>query len=97
MSDFSSIRTLLKEKKLDAILFSSSSHLTYLTSYTGFSAIERDGFLLMTNRKSYLFTNSLLVEELKEKFTQLTVIEHKKNHPFANNLAEVVSKNKLKK
>ncbi|MEK7605854.1 MAG: aminopeptidase P family protein [Patescibacteria group bacterium] len=97
MADFSSIRTLLKEKKLDAMLFSSSSHLLYLTSYAGFSATERDAFLLVTNNKGHLFTHSLLALELKEKFKQLTVIEHKRDHPFAKNLAEVVSKNKLKK
>ena len=86
-----------ERKKLDAMLFSSSSHLLYLTSYAGFSATERDAFLLVTNNKGHLFTHSLLALELKEKFKQLTVIEHKRDHPFAKNLAEVVSKNKLKK
>lgn len=97
MPDLSPVRQLLKEKKLDAILFSSPSHLMYLTGYAGFSTIERDGFLLVTSKRCYLFTHSLLITELREKFQQLVVIEYKRDYPFAKTLADIVSKNKLKK
>lgn len=86
---------LLKRKRLDAILFSSPKYLTYLTSYEGFSQTERDAFLLVTKKKRYLFTNSLLRNEVGQKIKDIEVVEHTRSHPFAKNLAEIVRKEKM--
>jgi Xaa-Pro aminopeptidase len=93
----SSVLDLIKKKQLDAILFSSSNYITYLTSYGGFSQLERDAFLLCTGRGGYIFTNQLLGNEIKEKVKGLTIVEHTRNKSFAKNLAEVIKKEKIEK
>jgi len=92
-----SILDLLKTKQLDAILLSSPSQIIYLTSYLGFSPVERDAFLLITDKKSYLFTNSLIVDELKNRVKGIIVIEHNRSKSFAKNIAEVIKKEKIEK
>ncbi len=92
-----SVLDLLKRKQLDALLISSPKHITYLTSYGGFSQTERDAFLLITKKKSYLFSNSLLRNEVKQKIEKIEVIEHTRGHPFAKNLAEIVKKEKIER
>lgn len=94
--DTSSVLDLLHRKQLDAILFSSPKHIIYLTAYGGFSQTERDAFLLISKKKRYLFTNSLLRSEVKQEIKDVEVVEHTRNHPFAKNLAEIVKKEKIK-
>jgi len=76
MTALSSARSILKKKQLDGILFSSSSHITYLTGYGGFSATERDAYLLLVDNKCYLFTSPLYISEVKEQTENIRVIEN---------------------
>lgn len=92
-----SVLDLLKGKQLDALLLSSPTQISYLTSYGGFSQLERDAFLLVSKKKSYLFTNSLLRNEVTQKIKDIEVVEHTRGHPFAKNLAEIVKKEKIQR
>lgn len=62
-------------KKLDAILISSWSNITYLTSYSGFSQTERECFLLFTKNKKYLITDGRYTEAVKRETRGFKIID----------------------
>lgn len=89
-------RALLKQKQLDGILFSSATHISYLTGYNGFSEIERDAYFLVTENRAYVFTNPLYAEEVKSLPTIRAVISSP-DKPFIKNLSEIVTKEGLER
>lgn len=56
------LRTLLKQSGVSTALISSPTIVSYLTGYTGFSASEREAYLLITKRSLYLFTDARYAE-----------------------------------
>lgn len=94
--NFCGITDIFKTQKLDALLVSSSSHLSYLTSYPEFSSIERDAYLLITLDEAYLFTHPLISGELSRKIKGITTIEYSQSTPLAKKLGEIIEKNQLK-
>ncbi len=61
--------------KLDALLISSPCNISYLTSYSGFSTIEREAFLLITNGKQYILTDGRYTEEIKKIVSSFSLLE----------------------
>lgn len=51
----------------DAILISTPSNITYLTGYSGFSEIERECFLIITNKIKILITDKRYSEAIKKQ------------------------------
>ncbi|HVZ58442.1 MAG TPA: aminopeptidase P family protein [Patescibacteria group bacterium] len=97
MTNFSPIFEILSHDKLDAVLISTAAHIRYLISYFGFSLSDRDGFLLLTKDKAYLFTNPLISYELMSHLKKVEIIEHNATRSFAQNLNNVVKKRHLDK
>ncbi len=52
-----SIRFLIERFSLDAVLISSVPNIIYLTSYSGFSYLEREAFLVITHKENFLITD----------------------------------------
>lgn len=95
MIDKRTLQNFLKNNGLDAMLLSSESNIRYLTSYTGFSPLERDAHVLITSKNIYLFTSPLYSNEIKKEIKNIEVIENNSNSSFYKNLAEITLKEKL--
>lgn len=52
------LRTLLLEKRIDAILISTPENIGYFSNIFIFSPLEREGLVLITKNNTYLFTDS---------------------------------------
>lgn len=95
------------QKKVDALLVSSTSNITYLTGYSGFSQIEREAYLLivaqplgLTNKtpgvKGYLITDGRYTEAVKN-IPNFTLVEINPTQPLKNSLIKLAKKHKIKK
>lgn len=58
-------RDELQKNSLDALLISSVPNIIYLTGYAGFSQIEREAYMLITNKNLYLFTDGRYTQAVK--------------------------------
>ncbi len=61
-----SIKLLIKESGLAAVLVSSVPNIIYLTDYNGFSYFEREAFLVITGRENYLITDGRYSEAVSD-------------------------------
>jgi len=95
MLDKKFLGTFLANKGLDAMLVSSVHNISYLSSYFGFSPLERDAYLLFTHDNRYIFTNPLYSHEAASQSSDIQIIVHTKNNPFPKNLATILSNKKL--
>ena len=91
------LKLLLTKNKLDAILVSSTVNIIYLTNFTGFSKEEREGYLLITKNKQYVFTDSRYFEAVRKYLPKFGLIEISKNNTFKQELKKLVSDNKINK
>ncbi len=91
------LRTLLKIKKLDAVLVSSIPNIIYLTGFTGFSKDEREAFLLITKTKQYIITDGRYSEAVLEKITHFNLLEVSSQNSIKNLLGKIIQKHKIKK
>lgn len=69
------IREGFEKEKLDGVLISSVSNISYLTSYTNFSKEDRDAFLLITKKGQYIITHDLYAEEIETKVKDFKLIK----------------------
>lgn len=91
------VRKKLTENKLDAILISSASNITYLTNYSGFAKEEREAYLLVIKDKQYIFTDGRYTQAVKQLIPNFKLIEISSKLSFEKALKNIVKKNKLKK
>lgn len=82
---------LLKEK-LDAVLVSSVSNITYLTGYANFSKDERDSYLFIGNDFAYIITDGRYTEAVKKQVPHITLFERKQR----GSIEELFKKHKSK-
>lgn len=59
------LRKSLLEKKVDALIVSSSINIQYLTGYSNFSREEREAYLFATQSKTMLFTDGRYIEAVE--------------------------------
>lgn len=95
MQNQKTLQNFLKNNGLDAMLLSSESNIRYLTSYTGFSPLERDAHVLITSKNIYLFTSPLYSNEVKKQIKNVEIVENSNDNSFYKNLAEIILKEKL--
>ncbi len=57
---------LLSQQSLDAALISKVSDITYLTNFSHFSHIEREAFLLITQKNRYILTDGRYSDAVKK-------------------------------
>src|SRR6266480_3348498 len=91
------LRKLLSEKKLDAILISSLPNITYLTNFSGFSTEDRDAYLLITQKKQYIFTHGIYKEVVEQHVKMFTLVDIKRENPISQAVKTIIEKEKIKK
>lgn len=69
------IRQKLLEKRIDAIVISSASNITYLTGYANFSEKEREAYLLIGKDFQYIITDARYSEAIKRQVPHFTLFE----------------------
>jgi Xaa-Pro aminopeptidase len=83
-------------KNFAALLVSSIPNIIYLTDFRGFSSEEREGYLLITKRKNYIFTDARY-SEVVSKIAGFELTELSANRNFGQALKEIVLKEKIAK
>ncbi|MBI3109656.1 aminopeptidase P family protein [Candidatus Daviesbacteria bacterium] len=86
------LRNKLRKEKLDAVLISSVSNITYLTGYSNFFKEERDGYVLITKNGNYILTHSIYSQSLKNKIPNFEVIEISRREPPEKVLQNILGK-----
>lgn len=74
-----SLKKLLSEEQLDAILISSPALIVYLTGYAGFSSYEREAYLFITSSKQFVFTDGRYSEAVKKEIPYFELLERATN------------------
>lgn len=69
------IRQKLLEEKLDAVLVSSVSNITYLTEFSNFSKDEREAYIFIGSDFAYIITDGRYTEAVKEEVPHLMLFE----------------------
>lgn len=85
----SHLRDLLVKEAIDAILITSQPNIIYLTGYAGFSAVEREAYLLITKNSQYIFTDLRYTEAIKELVSNYSLKEITAQTPFLKQLEAV--------
>jgi Xaa-Pro aminopeptidase len=88
MDRIEKVRNKLKKEKLDGVLISSVTNITYLTGYSNFSKEERDAFVLITPKEQFIITHDLYINEVKDikGFKLLEVNPKKRTHEYLKEL-----------
>lgn len=83
----------LKRQGILSIFITSSKNIFYLTGIE-FSEIEKEGYLLLTQKEVYLFTDKRYTEEVRKPFLKLIEITREK--PFLGSIKDILAKKKIK-
>lgn len=91
-------RILLKSEELDAYLICTIHNIQYLTGFSGFSAHEREGYLLVTQTSAYIFTDPRLSEGARTHtdHKMITVIELNAQTKLSDALQKIIDSEKIK-
>jgi Xaa-Pro aminopeptidase len=81
--------------KIDALLITDPINIRYLTGFIGVAPEERESYVLLTQNQTYLFTNSLYLEQAKK--ISIDVVEISRENPLSKKLAEVLKRCHLAK
>lgn len=90
------IRKVLKKHQLDSCLVSSLSNIIYLTGFSGFSAHEREAFLLISKNSQYIFTDGRYKEAVQKNISNFKLIEVSSRLPSKKAIAKVGKKEKIR-
>ncbi|RKN84714.1 M24 family metallopeptidase [Paenibacillus ginsengarvi] len=85
----SRLRTLMRERKLEALLVASNHNRRYLSGFTGSS-----GYLLITADKAYLLTDFRYMSQAPEQAKFFEVIEH--TPKMTTTLKELLNRNGIR-
>ena len=91
------LRELLSKSKLDALLISSSSNIFYLTGFSAFDFIDREGYLLVTKSKNYIITSPLHAEAVEKNIKDMGLITLDQSLSLVSRLKELSTKLPLKR
>ncbi|MBI2338525.1 aminopeptidase P family protein [Candidatus Daviesbacteria bacterium] len=69
------LRQKFLKEKLDAVLISSVSNITYLTGFTNFSEKEREAYIFIGKKFAYIITDARYTEAVKKEVLHLTLFE----------------------
>src|SRR6185437_2052349 len=89
------LRKLMAEEKLYSVLISSLSNITYLSDFSGFTTEDRDAYLLITQKKQFIFTHPIYREVAEKDFKDFTLVEMRRNNPFSLALKNIIEKEKI--
>lgn len=69
------IRPLFEKQKLNAVLISEVSSITYLTGFSNFSETEREAYIFIGKDFAYIITDGRYSEAIKKEVPHLTLFE----------------------
>ena len=75
-------------KSIHGLLVTNPTNIRYLTGFVGVAPEEREAYILMTNKTTYLFTNSLYLEQAKQ-LTGVTVVQISRENPISMELQKL--------
>src|SRR5580693_4708183 len=96
-SRLQNVRIKLKENNLDAVFVSSLPNIYYLTDFSDFSNIDRDGYLLITKKNQFIFTHGIYKEAVEKKVSDFQLINILRENPISKAVKEVVNNEMIKK
>lgn len=75
------LRQKLLKEKVDVVLISSVSNITYFSGFTNFSKDEREAYIFIGKNFAYIITDGRYIEAVKKQVPHLTLFErgHKKS------------------
>jgi len=95
-SPISSIKKLLDQNNLDAVLISSLPNIVYLTNFYHFSEMEREAFLLITPKNNYIFTDGRYSHAVITTLKNFQLLKLSMTNPFTKLLEKVLKKERVK-
>lgn len=89
------LREICKEAQVDGFLISSTSNIFYISGFNRF-LVDHDGFLLVTNKSTYLITSPLYTEAARKFTPDLAVLETSPDVWYAQMVKKIVTQENLK-
>lgn len=83
-------------KNADAYLVSSTTNINYLSKFSGFSAIEREGYILITKKRNYIITDGRYTQAVKNTVQDFEIIEISSKNTLDYVFEKLISKNRIK-
>jgi Xaa-Pro aminopeptidase len=93
----STLRKYLNSNSLDSVIISAPEHIIYYSDFTGFSSLERDGYLLITKSSGYILTSPLYAEAVKEQVKHLKLLTITDTSPLLKHLERIKEKDLIKR
>ena len=69
------LKYLLKKEKLDGVLISDASNVTYLTGFANFTNLEREVFLIITSNEQFILTDGRYSEAVSKNVPHFKLLE----------------------
>ena len=89
------LRQEIKEQNLDAILISDVPNILYFTGFSNFSKEEREGYLIVTKKNSYIITDTLYSEAVDKEVSHCKLLVKTSSEPFLVLLKNLIKKEKI--
>lgn len=90
------IRKILKEKGLDALFISDQNNVSYLTGCRGLSPHERESFLFITDKSTYLLTFPTYFDLFNRKNAPYVTLNITQEKRMRQHLNEIIANDKIK-
>ncbi len=91
------LHAILEKKNLDAALISDVYDICYLTGFSNFAVEEREAFLLIAKKGSYVITDGRYAEAVKIQVPHFTLIERTALDPLDKIFKTLAKKHTIKK
>lgn len=82
------LRALMKQKKIEAVLLTSDTNRNYITMFTG-----DESYALITAEKAYFITDSRYTEQAKNEVVEFEILQY--TRPFSKYLLGILKDNNL--
>ncbi len=91
------VKSEIDWSKFSAILICSNPTVIYLTGYSNFTPEERDAYLLLTPKNSYLITDGRYTEAVKKLVPHFEILERNMKNKLSDLIKTVIDKEELTK
>jgi Xaa-Pro aminopeptidase len=91
------LRKLLIKNNLDAAFISSLPNIIYLTNFSDFTSLDRDGFILMTKNSQYIFTHGIYEEAVQKNVKDFELIAIQRENPISKAIKDIIHREKIKR
>lgn len=91
------LKKLIKAQALDAVLISTVTDIIYLTGFTYFSNIEREGYLFITKNAQFIITDARYSHAVRTHVKDFELIEISAGRRFDEIIKELCDKYKIQK